>query len=155
MFPRRLPRALVRPLAVLHSRTLAAAGKGKAKRPDWMVQAEREAMAATQGRAGTVGSPQDVMMNKLEHEFATEGVYHSKRMQDKLTAVLKAMDAAHARASSAKGASRASAVAAYNALRKKALASRQDLVTQRESAGLAKDANGFIEAQFPIKAPLT
>jgi hypothetical protein len=86
------------------------------------------------------GSPGDVMMSKVSREFAAEGVSMAVKQEDKLKILLSKM-----------GQTRD--ISVFNTLRKKALEVRQHIITQRESAGLAKDSNlsrSVVEELFPI-----
>jgi len=110
--------------------------------PGWMQQAELDAAAASKSKA-SVGTPGSQMLNKLEHEFQGERVAGASRMEDKLKVLI---DKCKQNTSDPK---------IYDALRKRALAARQELIVQREAAGMAKDSTinaASVEAAFPIPA---
>ena len=115
---------------------------------DWMHQAELEAIAATKGRALKGGniSASDHMMNKLTNEMDQERVSNAMKLQDRLKAVI---DKCHQH----KGAATTDnprGRAVYNALRKKALLLRQDLISQKEAAGMITDAANVVEQAYPV-----
>eukprot|EP00588_Corethron_pennatum_P000026 CAMPEP_0194294412 /NCGR_PEP_ID=MMETSP0169-20130528/50594_1 /TAXON_ID=218684 /ORGANISM="Corethron pennatum, Strain L29A3" /LENGTH=109 /DNA_ID=CAMNT_0039043261 /DNA_START=1 /DNA_END=330 /DNA_ORIENTATION=+ len=93
-----------------------------------MVQAEIDAITARKGRQTTGGSPGDVMMGKLEHEFQVERVSNAMKLEEKLRSLIT-------KCSENRGDTEL-----FNATRKRALAARQDLIVQREAAGMAKNA---------------
>mmetsp|Transcript_32747 Transcript_32747/g.64888 ORF Transcript_32747/g.64888 Transcript_32747/m.64888 type:complete len:147 (+) Transcript_32747:60-500(+) len=115
------------------------------KKPDWMVQAEIDAITANKGRQTAGGSPGDVMMGKLEHEFQGERVSNAMKLEDKLRLLIK-------KCSENRGDTKL-----FNAIRKRALAARQDLIVQREAAGMAKNSAlnaETVERTFPIPASM-
>lgn len=114
------------------------------KKPDWMVQAEIEAIAATNARAAKAGTANDHMMSKIQHELDGEKISNSIRLQDKLKDVIDKCHKARAGAVDTRGRM------VYNTIRKKALQLRQDLITQKEAAGMMTDATSTVEAAFPI-----
>ena len=114
----------------------------KKKRPEWMVEAEREAIAATQARAEKL-TP---MAKYVEKEAPAE----VEKPEEKLAILIRALDTARERVSASPPASRAAAVTSFNAMRKRAMTARQEVITQRETAGLARDLNNVIETEFPI-----
>ena len=114
------------------------------KKPDWMVQAEIDAITANKGRQ-LGGSPGDVMMSKLEHEFQGERVSNAMKLEDKLRLLIK-------KCNENRGDTKL-----FNAIRKRALAARQDLIVQREAAGMAKNSAlnaETVERTFPIPASM-
>ena len=111
---------------------------------DWMVQAEHEAISATNARAAKSGTTNDQMMSKLQHELDTEKVHNAIKLEDKLKMIIQKCHDARSGAVDTRGRT------LYSALRKKALQTRQDLITQREAAGMSSDATGIVEAAFPI-----
>jgi hypothetical protein len=115
------------------------------ERPQWMIDAEREARSAVEARADVGGgTPGDVMMGKVAKEFQAEGASLAVKQEDKLKEVMKKMNKVSGNA------------LMFNTLRKKAIEVRQNIITQRELAGLAKDATlsrKVIEDLFPIPAP--
>ena len=114
-------------------------------RKDWMKDAEREARAAAQNKVGGGGNPGDVMMDKLQHEFSKEGAGHAKSQEDRLTVLLGKM-------SSQRG-----SPTIYNAIRKKAIECRQNIIVQREAAGMNKNSDEgrkVVENLFPIPGSL-
>jgi 5'-deoxynucleotidase YfbR-like HD superfamily hydrolase len=113
---------------------------------DWMVQAEQEAIAATNARAAKQGTANNQMMNKLQHEMDAEKVHNAIKLEDKLKMLIQKCNEARSGAVDTRGRT------LYSALRKKALQTRQDLITQREAAGMLSDAAGIVEAAFPIPA---
>jgi hypothetical protein len=115
---------------------------------DWMVQAEQEAIAATNARSAKEGTVNDQMMNKLKHELDSEKVHNAIKLEDKLKLIIEKCHDARSGAVDTRGRT------LYSALRKKALQTRQDLITQREAAGMLSDAAGIVEAAFPIPAPV-
>jgi hypothetical protein len=114
----------------------------------WERDVEREAMGAAQNKKMDWSglSPNDVMMDKVSREFAAEGVSLAKSQEDKLTVVLRKMATVSGNKTT------------YNALRKKALGLRQDVITQRDAAGLSSkdqdEGRKLIEELFPIGGPL-
>ena len=114
-------------------------------RQDWMKDAEREARAAAQNKVGGGGNPGDVMMDKLKHEFSKEGAEHAKSQEDRLTVLLGKMN------------SQRGSPTIYNAIRKKAIACRQNIIVQREAAGMNKNSDEgrkVVENIFPIPGSL-
>jgi 3-polyprenyl-4-hydroxybenzoate decarboxylase len=84
------------------------------------------------------------MMGKVAKEFQAEGASLAVKQEDKLKEVMKKMNKVSGNA------------LMFNTLRKKAIEVRQNIITQRELAGLAKDATlsrKVIEDLFPIPAP--
>mmetsp|Transcript_12448 Transcript_12448/g.18625 ORF Transcript_12448/g.18625 Transcript_12448/m.18625 type:complete len:162 (+) Transcript_12448:358-843(+) len=110
----------------------------------WMVQAELDAIAATNAKASKQGTMNDQMMNKFQHELDGEKVHNAIKLQDKLKLIIQKCHDARSGAVDTRGRK------LYSALRKKALQMRQDLITQREAAGMSSDAAGIVEAAFPI-----
>jgi hypothetical protein len=111
-----------------------------------MVEAEQEAIAATNARAVKQGTANDAMMSRLNHELDSERVSNAVKLEDKLKELIAKANQAKSGATDAKGRM------VYSAVRKKALETRQNLITQREAAGMAKDATSAVEAAFPIPA---
>jgi hypothetical protein len=111
---------------------------------DWMAQADNEAIAATNARAAEQGTVNDQMMNKLQHELDSEKIHNAVKLEDKLKILIQKCDEAKPGAVDTRGRT------LYTALRKKALQTRQDLITQRETAGMLSDAADVVEATFPI-----
>lgn len=114
------------------------------KKPDWMIEAELEAITATNARAAKQGTVNDRMMNKLQHELDSEKISHAIKLDDKLKTLIRKCHDARSGAVDKRGRM------VYSALRKKALQTRQDLITQREAAGMLSDAAATVEAAFPI-----
>lgn len=112
-------------------------------RPEWMVAAEREAATAAKAKLGVgTGSAGDVMMGKLEHEMQGEKVGQTLRTEEKLRRLITKLEG-----------SRGGDPQVFALIRKRALAARQDLVTQRDLAGMNKDSQEnarIVEAAFPI-----
>jgi len=109
------------------------------KKPKWMIQTEIDAIVANKNKAG--GSPGDVMMGKLEHEFQSERVSNAVKLEDKLRLLIQKC---HENRGDKK---------LFNAIRRRALAARQDLTVQREAAGMAKNSvinAETVERTFPI-----
>lgn len=121
----------------------------KDKKPDWMIEAELEAIAATNARALKQGTASDVVMGKLKHELDGEIVSNAIKLEEKLVLIIqKCQDAKSGAMVDARGR------AVYKALRKKALATRQDLITQKEAAGMATDATSMVESAYPFPASM-
>ncbi|CAB9510470.1 expressed unknown protein [Seminavis robusta] len=119
------------------------------KKPDWMIEAELEAIAATNARAIKQGTANDVVMGKLKHELDREIISNAIKLEEKLVMIIqKCNDAKSGAMVDARGR------AVYNALRKKALATRQDLITQKEAAGMVTDATSMVESAHPIPASM-
>ena len=119
------------------------------KKPDWMIEAELEAIAATNARAIKQGTANDVVMGKLKHELDGEIISNAIKLEEKLVMIIqKCKDARSGAMVDARGR------AVYNALRKKALATRQDLITQKEAAGMVTDATSMVESAYPIPASM-
>jgi hypothetical protein len=116
------------------------------KRPDWMVEAELDAIAATNARAAKQGTANNITMSKLQHDLDSERVPNAIKLEDKLVAIIKKCKEATASATDAHG------CMVYNTLQKKALQTRQDLITQKEAAGMALDATSIVENAYPIPA---
>jgi len=133
------PLGLTRPMVGLF-RPFATSGK-----PDWMAQAEAEAIAATNARAAQ-GTANDHVMSKLAHEFQGERISSAVKLSDKLNDLIAKCHAAKPGAVDERGRK------VYNTLRKKALQTRQDLITQKEAAGMTTDATSVVESAFPIPA---
>jgi hypothetical protein len=155
-YPLRLARtasSAVRSRATTSAAAAAAAAASRVMRyryfaTDWMQQAELEAIAATKDRALKGGniSASDHMMNKLTNEMDQERISNAMKLQDKLKILI---DKCHQH----KGAATTDnprGRAVYSALRKKALGLRQDLISQKEAAGMITDAANVVEQAFPI-----
>jgi hypothetical protein len=119
---------------------------GKNNPNDWMVQAEQESIAATNARAAKQGTANDHMMNKLQHELDSEKMHNTVKLEDKLKVLIQKCNEARSGAVDTRGRT------LFSALRKKALQTRQDLISQRESAGMLTDAANIVETAFPIPA---
>lgn len=117
-------------------------------KPEWMRLAEEEAIAATNARAMSQGTAQDVMMNRLTHELDSERVSNAVKLEERLRQLIAKAGAARGKATDSMGRK------VYSAVRKKCLEARQDLITQREAAGMATDAASSVEAAFPIPPPV-
>jgi hypothetical protein len=130
------------PMLSLLPRRLFSSNKNNPN--DWMVQAEQDAIAATNAKAAKQGTINDQMMNKLKHELDSEKVHNAIKLEDKLKLMIQKCHEARSGAVDTRGRK------LYSALRKKALQTRQDLITQREAAGMVLDAAGIVEAAFPI-----
>jgi len=115
------------------------------KQPDWMFQAEIEAIAANKGRQVSGGSPGDAVMSKLENEFQGERVHNTMKLEDKLRMIITKCEENRGDAK------------LFNAIRKRAIATRHELIVQREAAGMAKNSvqnAATVEATFPIPADM-
>jgi hypothetical protein len=81
------------------------------------------------------------MMGKLEHEFQEERVGNALKSEERLRMLIeKCRENGHDST-------------LFNALRKRAIAARQELVQQREAAGMAKNSQHnaeTIQMLFPI-----
>ena len=88
------------------------------------------------------GTPNDVMMNKLTHELQGERIANAAKMEDRLRQLIVKVNESREL--------EYSHPMVYKAVRKKALDVMQDLITQREAAGMNKDAAALVEAMFPI-----
>jgi hypothetical protein len=119
---------------------------GKNNPNDWMVQAEQESIAATNARAAKQGTANDHMMNKLQHELDSEKMHNTVKLEDKLKVLIQKCNEARSGAVDTRGRT------LFSALRKKALQTRQDLISQRESAGMLTDAANIVDTAFPIPA---
>jgi hypothetical protein len=109
-----------------------------------MAQAEREAIAATNARAAEMGTANDQMMGKLKHEMDSEKISHAIKLEDKLKQFILKCNQARPGAVDKQGRM------VYSAIRKKAMMTRNELITQREASGMTTDAAGIVEAAFPI-----
>jgi hypothetical protein len=109
-----------------------------------MDQADREATSATNARAAEMGTANDQMMGKLKHEMDGEKISHAIKLEDKLKQYILKCEQARADAVDKQGRM------VYSAIRKKAMMTRNELITQREASGMATDAAGIVEASFPI-----
>jgi len=109
-----------------------------------MVQAELDAIAATNSRAASQGTANDVAMGKLNHEFQGERVSSVLRMEDKLKILIQKCNALRSGATDPAGRK------LYSAIRKKCLENRQALITQREAAGMTKDAARTVESMYVV-----
>lgn len=110
------------------------------KKPDWEIQAEMEALSANKTKTLN-GDPNNVMMSKLEHEFASERVHNAMKLEDKLKMLIK-------KCNENRGDRKL-----FNAIRTRAMTARQELIVQREAAGMAKNSvlnAETVEATFPI-----
>ena len=111
---------------------------------DWMAQAELDAHAASSGRK-LAGSTTEMAMGKLQHDLAAEKVGNAVALEDRLRSLIRKCDAHRGDRT------------LFNAIRKRALVARQELITQREAAGLAKDPQmnaEAVEAMFQIPGPM-
>jgi hypothetical protein len=109
-----------------------------------MIEAELEAISATNARAAKSGTANDTMMSKLTHEMASERVSNALKLEEKLGTLLAKCEDARSGATDARGRK------LFNALRKKASEMRQELITQREAAGMVTDAATVVETAFPL-----
>jgi len=119
--------------------------KKSTEKPEWMVQAELDAIAATNSRAGAGAN--DVMMNKLTHELQGERVSSMVKMEDKLKRLIAKCTSLHSDDTtfdSPEGRK------LYSAIRKQCLDDRQNLITQREASGMTKDAAVVVETMYVI-----
>ena len=142
LFPvlsRALPRSTSTSTSTLRSLS------SKKQQPEWMRQAEAEAISATNARAAASGTANDVMMAKLSHELDGERVANALKLEDRLKQIIDKTNAATSRDATGRK--------IYSALRKKALQTRQELITQREASGMSKNAADTVEAAFPIPPP--
>eukprot|EP00592_Proboscia_alata_P028626 CAMPEP_0194444370 /NCGR_PEP_ID=MMETSP0176-20130528/127233_1 /TAXON_ID=216777 /ORGANISM="Proboscia alata, Strain PI-D3" /LENGTH=220 /DNA_ID=CAMNT_0039270741 /DNA_START=90 /DNA_END=752 /DNA_ORIENTATION=+ len=107
-------------------------------------QAEMDAIAANKGRQMNGGSSLgEVVMSKLEGEFQGERVHNAMKLENKLRTLI-------AKCKENRGDAKL-----FNAIRKRAIATRQELIVQREAAGMAKNSQqntATVEATFPIPA---
>jgi 5'-deoxynucleotidase YfbR-like HD superfamily hydrolase len=111
---------------------------------DWMAQANKDAISDTKARTNKQGDVNDQFMNKLQHELDSEKVHNAVKLEDKLKDLIQKCNDARSGAVDTRGRT------LYSALRKKALQTRQDLITQRETAGMLSDAAGIVESSYPI-----
>jgi hypothetical protein len=109
-----------------------------------MIEAELEAISATNARAAKSGTANDTMMSKLTHEMASERVSNALKLEEKLRTLLQKCQDARSGATDTRGRK------IYSTLRKKASEMRQELITQREAAGMVTDAATVVEAAFPL-----
>ena len=138
----RMPRFLSRSILC---RTITTGGKD-----DWMLQAELDALAATKSKVNSQGSPNDVMMGKLTVELQGERISNAVKLEDKLRQLIEKANAARARATDAIGRK------VFTAVRKKCLETRQELIMQKEAAGMVGGAAAaeVIERSFAIPGPV-
>ena len=90
---------------------------------------------------GVGGSTIRVLQGKLEHEMKAEKVGNTLRQEDKLRLLLTQLEASRGDPQ------------VFALIRARALEARQDLITQRDLAGLNKDSHlnaRLVEAAFPI-----
>jgi hypothetical protein len=113
---------------------------------DWMAQVEADAIAARRGRRYQAATAvNEVALGRLEHEFKAARVQNASSLSDRVRNLIAKCDAHRGNAT------------LFNAIRKRALAARQELIAQREAAGLAKDGQAnaaAVEATFPIPGPM-
>jgi len=96
-----------------------------------------DAIAANKGGGGSS------VMGKLENEFQGERVHNAMKLENKLRTLI-------AKCKENRGDAKL-----FNAIRKRAIATRQELIVQREAAGMAKNSQqntATVEATFPIPA---
>jgi dihydrodipicolinate synthase/N-acetylneuraminate lyase len=129
-------------LGVVHSRVISNS-RMLSIGLDWMKQAELEARAASKGKTSVVAgeSPSMHLMNKIEHEMMEERVQHASNLTDKLENLIKKC---HENSGNR---------IVYAALRNRTIATRQELIIQREVSGMAIDQQvnaALVESQFPI-----
>ena len=116
---------------------------GGTKTLDWMKQAELDAIASSKGKTSVQAgaSPGMHMLNKIEHEFQEERVQHTTNLTEKLNDLIRKCN------------EHSGNPTIYNAIRKRALVARQDLIVQREASGMTNNQEmntTSIEKQFPI-----
>lgn len=106
-------------------------------------EAEAQQMAGSRGGEGGRGTSHDLFESKLRHELAAESVSNTSRMQSKLEKLLAGLD------------DRSEDAAAFNQRRLECISARQDLLAQREAAGLLQQQHvDAVEKAFPIPPPL-
>ena len=97
-------------------------------------------MVGSRGGEGGRGSSRDLFESKLKHELAAESVSNTSRVQGKLETMLAALATL-----------RGGDAAVFNQQRLACISARQDLIAQREAAGLLQ--GGHVEAMeraYPI-----
>lgn len=94
------------------------------------------------GSRGGRGSSHDLFESKLKHELAAESVGNTSRMQGKLERLLAGLN------------DRSGNAAEFNQRRLECISARQDLLAQREAAGLLQQQHiEAVEREFPIPPP--
>jgi len=86
-------------------------------------------------------------MVRIGNEFQGERVHNSKKLEDKLRMLIE-------KCNETRGGDNTKL---FNAIRKRAMATRQELIVQREAAGMAKNSvqnAEMVEATFPIPASM-
>lgn len=112
--------------------------RGLAGKPEWMLDAEREARTAQGGKGPNNSfSAENTFMNSVKHEIGSEAINNTRRLQSLLESQLQQLR------SKGPGAER-------DSLRRTALTTRNQLIIQRESAGFTKNNAEVIEQMFPI-----
>ena len=117
---------------------------GSTDKPQWQLDAEAEAqqLVGSRGREGGRGSSHDLFESKLKHELAVESVSNTSRMQSKLERLLAGLE------------ERREDAAAFNRHRLECISARQDLIAQREAAGLLQEGHvEALERAYPIPSP--
>lgn len=128
-------------------RYLSNASKNSGTKPDWMIEAEREARAAQGHKTNTLSSRENTVMDSLQHEMKSESVSNTSRVQSVLERQLNDLKVMKTDTVAQK--------VAFDELRNKALQTRNQLITQREAAGFTQENSNVIESMYPIPKKAT
>ena len=134
----------------VHLRLRGMSSKGS--KPDWQLEAEREARAS-QGHRGMKGSregPNDgsavnnVFLNSIKHEIKSEGISNTARLQGQLERQIQQLQETKLICKSQEDKNE------YDSLRQTAIHTRNSLIIQREASGFIQDNSSTIESMFII-----
>jgi hypothetical protein len=113
------------------------------KKPDWVIAAENEARAAQGNKYAGSSSVNNTFMSSLQHDMSSETVSATTRLQTKLEAQVTKLKALPEPKTSAQKME-------FDEMRKIAVGFRNELVVQRESAGLTHGNEDAVRSAFPI-----
>lgn len=143
-------------LGTIMGTQFSTSGGGK---PEWEIAAENEARSAVGDSSrfakGLAAEERlsNVFMDKVMHEFKSEGVGQTKKLEDRLTAQLAQLHKLLETYDSDSSAQieRSEAGAAFKALRVKAVLTKEEMITQRDAVfGHAAGNTTMLDERFPI-----
>ena len=121
---------------------LADAADTTKEKPEWQQNAEMDARRVVKGRVGgsNFTKAEEVFANAMKLEFHQESASNVKRIESKLESLLKRLD----------DAKRMKDVMTFNETRLAAIHVRNDIIAQREAAGLTQNNTAVCEETWPI-----
>ncbi len=129
-------------LQLVGLRCLSTGAKKGGSKPEWMIDAEREARAGQGHKANQLSSLENTFMNSLKSEISAESVNNTTRLQSTLDRLIAELLTLDTKTEAQKQ--------AFDELRNRALGTRSQLIVQREATGFTKDNNNVVESMFPI-----